>query len=262
MQQLHPIHSRQKERAVVVIKIHLRSESDLAEIVQVLRDFCFLLRAPKSREEKGDEHGDDGDDDEDFDQGEAGGIIPDHCSRGHGIGFARRAKAKIARRGEFVLTTQLSILVTEVMPDPVDPSQPSPPPLASAPPNPSGEPSSVDLPPNIAAAIACIPLIGGIIFYILEKRNSFVRFYAMQSIIFGGAWLLASVVLKIMMAVLLVIPVIGWFFIIILGILWLLGWVAFLIIFLITVIKAFSGVRWEIPYVGALAQKQMAGGTV
>ena len=37
--------------------------------------------------------------------------------------------------------------------------------------------------------IACIPLIGGIIFYILEKHDSFVRFYAMQSIIFGGAWL-------------------------------------------------------------------------
>jgi len=35
----------------------------------------------------------------------------------------------------------------------------------------------------VAAAIACIPLIGGIIFYILEKHDSFVRFYAMQSII-------------------------------------------------------------------------------
>ena len=31
---------------------------------------------------------------------------------------------------------------------------------------------------------------GGIIFYILEKHDSFVRFYAMQSIIFGCAWFL------------------------------------------------------------------------
>lgn len=118
----------------------------------------------------------------------------------------------------------------------------------------------MDLPPNIAAAIACIPLIGGIIFYILEKRNNFVRFYAMQSIIFGGAWFLLSIVLKVMMTVLQVIPVIGWFFVILLGIVWVLGWCAFLVIFLITVIKAFSGTRWEIPYIGPLAQKQMQGG--
>ena len=76
------------------------------------------------------------------------------------------------------------------MPDPVAPSQPPPPPEAG----PSAEPSSLDLPPNIAAAIACIPLVGGIIFYLLEKRNSFVRFYAMQSIIFGGAWFLFNIV--------------------------------------------------------------------
>ena len=142
------------------------------------------------------------------------------------------------------------------MPDPVAPSQPPPPPEAP----PSADPSSLDLPPNIAAAIACIPLVGGIIFYLLEKRNSFVRFYAMQSIIFGGAWFLVGIVLKIMMAVLLVIPVIGWFFAILLGILWVLGWLAFLVIFLITVVKAFTGNRWEIPYIGPLAQKQMGGG--
>ena len=109
--------------------------------------------------------------------------------------------------------------------------------------------------------MACIPLVGGIIFYILEKHDSFVRFYAMQSIIFGGAWFLVGIVLKIMMSVLLIIPVIGWFFAILLGILWVLGWLAFLVIFLITVVKAFTGNRWEIPYIGPLAQKQMGGAT-
>src|SRR6266446_6629516 len=77
------------------------------------------------------------------------------------------------------------------MGDPVDPTQP--PPVPSPGPEPSADPSSTDLPPNIAAAIACIPLVGGIIFYRLEKRNSFVCFYAMQSIIFGGAWFLFKI---------------------------------------------------------------------
>ncbi len=157
------------------------------------------------------------------------------------------------------------------MPDPIDPSPspssvppppPPPPPFSAPEPRLTGEPSSLDLPPNIAAAIACIPLIGGVIFYILEKRNSFVRFYAMQSIIFGGAWLLLSIVLKVMIAVLSVIPIIGWFFAVLLGIVLVLGWLIFLVIFLITVVKAFIGKRWEIPYIGPLAQKQMAGGAV
>ena len=36
--------------------------------------------------------------------------------------------------------------------------------------------------------------MGGLIFYILEKHDQFVRFYAMQSIIFGGAWFLFNIV--------------------------------------------------------------------
>jgi uncharacterized membrane protein len=53
----------------------------------------------------------------------------------------------------------------------------------------------------VAAAIACIPLIGGIIFYILEKHDPFVRFYAMQSIIFGCAWFLFNIVSAVVHAV-------------------------------------------------------------
>jgi uncharacterized membrane protein len=141
------------------------------------------------------------------------------------------------------------------MPDPVAPSQPPPPPE----PAPSAEPSSLDLPPNIAAAIACIPLVGGIIFYLLEKRNSFVRFYAMQSIIFGGAWILFAIVYSIAHAILTPIPAIGLVFAIILWIVWALTSVAFLVVFIITVVKAFTGVRWEIPYIGPMTRKQVEG---
>src|SRR5882762_11502876 len=92
------------------------------------------------------------------------------------------------------------------MPDPAEPTPPPVPPPAA---NPSADPSSLDLPPNIAAAIACIPLVGGIIFYLLEKRNSFVRFYAMQSIIFGGAWFLFNIASVVVHAVFGAIPGIG-----------------------------------------------------
>ena len=93
---------------------------------------------------------------------------------------------------------------------------------------------STGLPSNVAAALACILLIGGIIFYVMEKRDSFVRFYAMQSIIFGGAWLIFSII-------------------------WNIGAV---IIWIIAMIKAFSGARWDIPYIGPIARNQIDGTSV
>jgi uncharacterized membrane protein len=140
------------------------------------------------------------------------------------------------------------------MPDPTDPTPPPVPPGAA---NPSSDPSSMDLPPNIAAAIACIPLVGGIIFYILEKRNGFVRFYAMQSIIFGGAWFLFYIACKILIAILLTIPVVGLLLGGLFGIVLVLAALAVFVIFLVTVVKAFTNVRWEIPYIGPLARKQL-----
>ena len=132
-----------------------------------------------------------------------------------------------------------------------------------SPPPPSGEPepgpksTSTGLPSNVAAAIACIPLVGGIIFYILEKHDSFVRFYAMQSIIFGGAWILCWIVYLVAHTILGSIPAIGLFFAIILGIAWALISVAFLVIWIVTMVKAFTNVRWDIPYIGPIARQQM-----
>ena len=118
----------------------------------------------------------------------------------------------------------------------------------------------MDLPPNVAAALACIPLAGGVLFYLLEKRNGFVRFYAMQSIIFGSAWLLFYIVWKILAAILIPIPVIGWIIGIPLWVIWALVHVAFLVVMIVAIVKAVSGVRWDIPYVGPLSRKQMGEG--
>jgi uncharacterized membrane protein len=138
------------------------------------------------------------------------------------------------------------------MPD--DPSAPPPPPAAE--PEPS-RPTTTGLPSNIAAAIASLPLIGGIIFYILEKHDSFVRFYAMQSIIYGGAWFLFSFVWKVIIAILNPIPFVGWIIAIPLWIIWAVVHIAFLVIMIIAIVKALTGVRWEIPYVGPIARKQV-----
>jgi uncharacterized membrane protein len=144
------------------------------------------------------------------------------------------------------------------MPEPTDPSQPPP-----SPPSPGPETSatstSTGLPSNVAAAIACIPLIGGIIFYILEKRDNFVRFYAMQSIIFGCAWFLFNIVSAVVHAVFGAIPGIGGILVFFWAIIAALVHLVFLVIMIITIIKAFTGVRWDIPYIGPVARRQVEG---
>jgi uncharacterized membrane protein len=146
------------------------------------------------------------------------------------------------------------------MPDPLDPqavgSIPPPPPEREV------NASTIDLPSNIAAALACIPLIGGIIFYILEKRDGFVRFYAMQSIIFGGAWFLFWILHSSAFAILTPIPAIGLVFRMVLWLIWLVVGLAFLVLWVVSTVKAFTGVRWEMPYIGPIARKQTDAQTV
>src|SRR6201982_1929966 len=140
------------------------------------------------------------------------------------------------------------------MPEPADQNQPPPPPSPGLETGPKS--TSTGLPSNVAAAIACIPLIGGIIFYVLEKHDRFVRFYAMQSIIFGGAWLLFNIVSRILFLILWSIPGIGGILVFFWGIVQALVHIAFLVVWIVATVKAFTGVRWDIPYVGPVARRQ------
>jgi uncharacterized membrane protein len=145
------------------------------------------------------------------------------------------------------------------MADPVDPTQPPPPPVSAPMHEPERNASSTGLPSNVAAALACIPLIGGIIFYILEKRDGFVRFYAMQSIVFGAAWFLFNIVSAVVHLIFSNVPMIGVFLVLLWGIINMVVQIAFLIVWIIATIKAFTNVRWEIPYLGPMARKQFEG---
>ena len=143
------------------------------------------------------------------------------------------------------------------MPDEV-PTQSPPPPGPE--PGMTPKSTSTGLPSNVAAAIACIPLIGGIIFYILEKHDPFVRFYAMQSIIFGGAWFLFNIASWVVYSVFGAIPGIGGILVFFWAIIQALIHIAFLVVWIIATVKAFAGVRWDIPYIGPVARRQVEGG--
>src|SRR2546423_15679580 len=130
------------------------------------------------------------------------------------------------------------------------PDEPPPPP-------PSDSPKSTGLPSNIAAALACIPLVGGIVFFILEKPDPFVRFYSMQSIVFGLAWFLFNIGSAIIHAIFGAIPAIGGLLVFFWAIVAAIVQIAFVVLWIIATVKAFTGVRWDIPYIGPVARKQV-----
>ena len=101
---------------------------------------------------------------------------------------------------------------------------------------------TTSIPPGIAAAAAYFfPFIGGLVILAIEEKDRFVRFHAAQSIVF---WACASVI-----AVMLFwIPLIKDIYAFVLLVAWL---------FLIY--QAWTNKEFEIPYLGAIARKQVFG---
>ena len=104
--------------------------------------------------------------------------------------------------------------------------------------------TSMGLDPNLAGLL-CYVLgwVTGLVFFILEKENQFVRFHAMQSIIVFGAFTVVIIVFSF-------IPILGWI------ITWLVGVLSF-ILWLLLMIKAYQGQRYKLPCAGNIAEKQV-----
>jgi uncharacterized membrane protein len=148
------------------------------------------------------------------------------------------------------------------MSEPTAPSSPPPePPSEPAVAAPGASPPVLEgsgLPPNLAAALACVPLVGGIVFLVLEKKDQFVRFYAMQSVILGGLSIACSISLQIVSWFFASIPFVGRLFAVLLGLVGMIVGLACFVAWLITTSKAFTGKEWEIPYLGKIARQQLA----
>jgi uncharacterized membrane protein len=95
-----------------------------------------------------------------------------------------------------------------------------------------------------AGAIAYITIIPAIIFLAMEpyNRSSFVRFHSWQSIFLGVAAIALNLILG-------VIPIIGWLLMVPVGL-------AFLILWIVAIVKASKGERFKIPFIGNFAEQQ------
>jgi uncharacterized membrane protein len=95
-----------------------------------------------------------------------------------------------------------------------------------------------------AGAIAYITIIPAIVFLVVEpyNKNSFVRFHSWQCIFLCIAAIAIQIVLGI-------IPVIGW-------IILPFASLGILIVWLIALMKALKGERYELPIIGKFAAQQ------
>lgn len=102
-------------------------------------------------------------------------------------------------------------------------------------------PSSTGLQPNVAAGLSYLFWwVGGLVFFLIEKQNRFVRFHALQSLIFFAGISILSVVIGF-------IPFIG----LLSDLIWLVGFVGWIVL----MIQGFQGKYYKLPVIGNYAEK-------
>ncbi|HTK10752.1 MAG TPA: DUF4870 domain-containing protein [Ktedonobacteraceae bacterium] len=118
-------------------------------------------------------------------------------------------------------------------------------------------PTSSGLSQNVAAGLSYVfGWVTGLIFILLEKQNRFVRFNAMQSLLFSASASVITIVLRIFISFL---PLyLGSIFSCLVG----LVSIAFLVGWIICMVNAFQGKTFKLPYIGDIAQRYVDTGVL
>jgi uncharacterized membrane protein len=111
-------------------------------------------------------------------------------------------------------------------------------------------PTSMGMQPNVAAGLSYVlGWITGLVFFLMEKQNRFVRFHAMQSILFFGGLSILGIVLRIIIGI--DIPFLSLVALCINGLVGLVAFVGWLVL----LINAFQGKYFKLPVIGDYAEK-------
>ncbi len=93
---------------------------------------------------------------------------------------------------------------------------------------------------NTAGALSYVlGPITGVIFLVLEK-DPYVRFHAMQSIVFSVAAFILNIVLGITIILALALPI---------------AWILEFVLWLLLIYKAWQGQEWELPVLGKFSRQ-------
>ena len=104
--------------------------------------------------------------------------------------------------------------------------------------------------PNIEAGLSYVlGWVTGLIFFLVEKQNRFVRFHAMQSILFFGGLTVIRIILSFINF--FDLPFLG----LLTGLIWLAIGIIGLVGYIILLINGFQGKYYKLPIVGDYAEK-------
>jgi len=126
--------------------------------------------------------------------------------------------------------------------------------------------SALGLDGNVAAALGYPIGIIAIICLVMEKENRFVKFHALQSLLWHAAYIVVIIALMILGAIIGMVGIaastasssagagIGLLGMLI-WLLWLLCFFAYLIMLILAAVKAYGGLEYKLPIVGNMAEK-------
>lgn len=123
---------------------------------------------------------------------------------------------------------------------------------------PTGKTQVLGIDYNIAGLLCYVPFgfIAAIVFLLTESRESkFVRFHAIQSLLFGGSLIALTSVISIFGAIIGKIPVVGFIFALLMIPFWLILSFGSLILVIITIVKAYQYQLYKLPIIGNYAEK-------
>jgi len=107
--------------------------------------------------------------------------------------------------------------------------------------------SDTSLDPKVSALLAyLLTLVGGIVFYAISK-DSYVRFHAMQSILF---WIVSMIIYAILFAISFAIFYLSF-------VSWIVE-VGLFAVWVLLMIKAYQGEKYKLPLIGDMAEKYSA----
>jgi uncharacterized membrane protein len=114
--------------------------------------------------------------------------------------------------------------------------------------------TSLGIETNLAGLLSYVAgWVTGLIFFLVEKDNKFVRFHAMQSMIVFGALTVAMIAIGILWSFFAMVRL-YFMFPLLTGINSLLSLAGF-ILWIVLMIKAYQGEEFKLPVVGDIAEK-------
>jgi uncharacterized membrane protein len=106
-------------------------------------------------------------------------------------------------------------------------------------------PTTIGLTQNVAAGLSYVFFwVSGLIILLTEKQNRFVRFHAMQSILFFGGLTVLNILIGIVGTIIPFMGILG----LLLWLVWVVGWI-------VLMINGFQGKYFKLPIVGDYAEK-------